>query len=136
TAHVGLDVAQDALARWLAAAALVRPATEGGQVLLVGDAAPAPTNALVRWDPALLADRELDERAELALPPAVRVAAVTGDRPAVAALLGRVELARPDAVLGPVEVPAPPPRGRAPGAGSGAGSSTGTGDGAGPGLLD
>ncbi|MGN6238881.1 MAG: primosomal protein N', partial [Cellulosimicrobium cellulans] len=132
TAHVGLDVAQDALARWLAAAALVRPATAGGQVLLVGDAAPAPTNALVRWDPALLADRELDERAELSLPPAVRVAAVTGDRPAVAALLGRVELARPDAVLGPVEVPAPPPRGRAPGTGSG----TGTGDGAGPGLLD
>jgi len=111
TAHVGLDVAQDALARWLAAAALVRPATAGGQVLLVGDAAPAPTNALVRWDPALLADRELDERAELALPPAVRVAAVTGDRPAVAAVLGRVELARPDAVLGPVEVPAAP-RGR------------------------
>jgi len=134
TAHVGLDVAQDALARWLAAAALVRPATAGGQVLLVGDAAPAPTNALVRWDPALLADRELDERAELSLPPAVRVAAVTGDRPAVAALLGRVELARPDAVLGPVEVPAPPPRGRASGAGSG--TSTGTGDGAGPGLLD
>ncbi|WP_353709303.1 primosomal protein N' [Cellulosimicrobium sp. ES-005] len=133
TAHVGLDVAQDALARWLAAAALVRPATAGGQVLLVGDAAPAPTNALVRWDPALLADRELDERAELSLPPAVRVAAVTGDRPAVAALLGRVELARPDAVLGPVEVPAPPPRGRAPGAG---GPGSGAVDGPGPGMLD
>lgn len=140
TAHVGLDVAQDALARWLAAAALVRPATAGGQVLLVGDAAPAPTNALVRWDPALLADRELDERAELSLPPAVRVAAVTGDRPAVAALLGRVELARPDAVLGPVEVPAPPPRGRAPGTGPGplpgTAKGAGAGDGAGPGLLD
>ncbi len=81
TSHVGLDVAQDALARWLAAAALVRPATAGGQVLLVGDAAPAPTNALVRWDPALLADRELDERVELSLPPAVRVAAVTATVP-------------------------------------------------------
>lgn len=104
TAHVALDVAQDALARWLAAAALVRPATDGGQVLLVGDAAPAPTNALVRWDPAGLADRELDERAELDLPPAVRVAAVSGDRAAVAAVLDRVELATPDTVLGPVEV--------------------------------
>ncbi len=104
TAHVGLDVAQDALARWLAAASLVRPAGDGGQVLLVGDAAPAPTNALVRWDPAGLADRELDERAELALPPAVRVAAVTGDRAAVAAVLDRVGLAGPDTVLGPVEV--------------------------------
>ncbi len=125
TAHVGLDVAQDALARWLAAAALVRPATAGGQVLLVGDAAPAPTNALVRWDPALLADRELDERVELSLPPAVRVAAVTGDRPAVAAVLGRVALAGPETVLGPVEVAASP-RGRgADGA-----------DGAAPGLVD
>ncbi|MFC8923306.1 primosomal protein N' [Cellulosimicrobium sp. NPDC057127] len=104
TAHVALDVAQDALARWLAAAALVRPATDGGQVLLVGDAAPAPTNALVRWDPAGLADRELDERAELDLPPAVRVAAVSGDRAAVAAVLDRVELATADTVLGPVEV--------------------------------
>ncbi|XXM85187.1 primosomal protein N' [Cellulosimicrobium sp. PMB13] len=104
TAHVGLDVAQDALARWLAAASLVRPAGDGGQVLLVGDAAPAPTNALVRWDPAGLADRELDERAELALPPAVRVAAVTGDRAAVAAVLDRVDLASPETVLGPVEV--------------------------------
>lgn len=125
TAHVGLDVAQDALARWLAAAALVRPATAGGQVLLVGDAAPAPTNALVRWDPALLADRELDERVELSLPPAVRVAAVTGDRPAVAAVLGRVALAGPETVLGPVEVAASP-RGRgADGA-----------DGAAPGLVE
>ncbi|WP_267494918.1 primosomal protein N' [Cellulosimicrobium marinum] len=114
TAHVGLDVAQDALARWLAAAALVRPASSGGQVLLVGDAAPAPTNALVRWDPAGLADRELDERAELALPPAVRVAAVTGDRAAVAAVLGRVGLAGPDTVLGPVEV-APTVRARGAG---------------------
>lgn len=125
TAHVGLDVAQDALARWLAAAALVRPATAGGQVLLVGDAAPAPTNALVRWDPALLADRELDERVELSLPPAVRVAAVTGDRPAVAAVLGRVALAGPETVLGPVEVAASPRARGADGA-----------DGAAPGLVD
>lgn len=113
TAHVGLDVAQDALARWLAAASLVRPATAGGQVLLVGDAAPAPTNALVRWDPAGLADRELDERVELALPPAVRVAAVTGDRAAVASVLDRVDLAGPETVLGPVEV-APSRRDDAP----------------------
>ncbi|MBD5787523.1 primosomal protein N' [Cellulosimicrobium terreum] len=116
TAHVGLDVAQDALARWLAAAALVRPASAGGQVLLVGDAAPAPTNALVRWDPAGLADRELEERAELDLPPAVRVAALTGDRTAVEAVLDRVALATPDTVLGPVEVPAPPARGQGRGA--------------------
>ncbi|BDZ43660.1 putative primosomal protein N' [Paraoerskovia sediminicola] len=111
TAHVGLAVTQAALHRWLAAAALVRPAPDGGQVLLVGDAAPAPTNALVRWDPAGLADRELTERAELDLPPAVRVAAVTGDREAVRAVVARVPLATATTVLGPVDVE---PEGRHP----------------------
>lgn len=110
TAHVGLAVAQDALHRWLAAAGLVRSAREGGQVLLVGDAAPGPTNALVRWDPAGFADRELAERRELDLPPAVRVAAVTGDRTAVDAVVARVGLADSSTTLGPVEVAEPAAR--------------------------
>ncbi|PFG43246.1 replication restart DNA helicase PriA [Isoptericola jiangsuensis] len=101
TAGTALTTATDAAHRWLAAAALVRP---DGQVLLVGDAAPAPTAALVRADPAGLADRELAERRELDLPPAVRVAAVTGDPDAVRAVVGRLDLP-PDAVLGPVPVP-------------------------------
>ncbi|MEL7974958.1 primosomal protein N' [Isoptericola sp. F-RaC21] len=110
TAGTGLATATEALHRWLAAAALVHPARTGGQVLLVGDAAPAPTGALVRYDPGGLADRELAERRELALPPAVRVAAVTGDRGAVDAVVGRVALAGPDTVLGPVEQPDADPR--------------------------
>ncbi|WP_407317789.1 primosomal protein N' [Isoptericola halotolerans] len=104
TAGTGLATATEAAHRWLAAAGLVRPAPRG-QVLLVGDAAPAPTSALVRFDAPGLAERELDERRELDLPPAVRVAAVTGDHQAVDALVGRVELATPDAVLGPVDLP-------------------------------
>ncbi|MCF4120760.1 primosomal protein N' [Antribacter sp. KLBMP9083] len=108
TAGTGLAVATEALHRWLAAASLVR---SDGQVLLVGDAAPAPTQALVRFDPAGLADRELAERAQLDLPPAVRVAAVTGDRFAVDALVSRVDLADLQGVLlGPVEVPDAPDR--------------------------
>ena len=69
-----LTAGEEALRRWLAAAALVRPASEGGRVVLAG----APTEvsipaveALVRWDPAWFAERELEERRELALPPAV-----------------------------------------------------------------
>ncbi|CAM3677877.1 primosomal protein N' [Isoptericola cucumis] len=112
TSGTGLATATEALHRWLAAAGLVRPAAHGGQVLLVGDAAPAPTGALVRFDPAALAERELAERRELALPPAVRIAAVTGDRGAVSALVGRVGLASGEALLGPVELP-PDPGGRA-----------------------
>ncbi|MCK9793559.1 primosomal protein N' [Isoptericola sp. 4D.3] len=110
TAGTGLATATEALHRWLAAAALVHPAHAGGQVLLVGDAAPTPTGALVRYDPAGLADRELTERRELDLPPAVRVAAVTGDRQAVDAVVARVGLAGPDTVLGPVELPDAEPR--------------------------
>ena len=104
TAGTDLAMATRALHRWIAAAALVRPGPDG-QVLLVGDAAPAPTGALVRFDPAGLAERELDERRELDLPPAVRVAAVTGDPDAVRAVVDRVGLATPETVLGPVDLP-------------------------------
>jgi primosomal protein N' (replication factor Y) len=108
TSGTRLATATGALHRWLAAAHLVRPAGAGGQVLLVGDAAPAPTGALVRFDAGGLAERELAERRELALPPVVRVAAVTGDRTAVDAVVGRVALAGPDTVLGPVDLPSSP----------------------------
>jgi len=62
------------------------------------------TQALVRWDPVGFATRELAERSELALPPAVRVAAVTGSRDAVVALLARLALPAGAEVLGPVVV--------------------------------
>ena len=104
TARASLRVGEEALHRWLSAAALVRPAAAGGTVLLVGDAAPAPTQALVRWDPVGFAERELAERRELHLPPAVRVAAVTGTRDAVAAFLSRVRVPAGGSVLGPVPV--------------------------------
>ena len=107
TSHVGLYTDQEALHRWISAAALVRPADAGGRVLLVGAASPSPTNALVRWDPAGLAQRELDERVELALPPAVRIASVTGDRHAVAMFVARIALPEGGSVLGPVDVPQP-----------------------------
>lgn len=102
TARVSLRTGEEAVHRWLTAAALVRASAAGGVVLLVGDAAPAPTQALVRWDPVGFAERELAERSELALPPAVRVAAVTGSRDAVAAFLARLDLPPGADVLGPV----------------------------------
>jgi primosomal protein N' (replication factor Y) len=43
----------------------------------------AAVGALLRWDPAGYAQRELGLRTELQLPPAVRVASVTGGRTAV-----------------------------------------------------
>ena len=81
-----LDASEEALRRWMAAGALTRGAAEGGVVVLCG--APMHTTlpvveALVRWDPAWFAARELAERVELSLPPAVRMAQLVGPRAAV-----------------------------------------------------
>lgn len=102
TGRDGLDVAEQALRTWMNAAALVRPAERGGEVLLVGDGAPGPTQALVRWDPAGLAGRELEERSALLLPPAVHVVVAEGPRGAVEQLLGRARLPASASVLGPL----------------------------------
>lgn len=79
-----LRAGEETLRRWLAAAALVRP---DGTVLVHADAALPATQALIRWDPVTFAERDLAERAELGFPPAVRMAAVTGEPAAVATVI-------------------------------------------------
>lgn len=74
-----LRAGEDTVRRWFNAAALVRPANEGGLVVVTADDT-AATGALLRWDPAGYASRELALRQELQLPPAVRIASVTGKR--------------------------------------------------------
>ncbi|MYS17517.1 primosome assembly protein PriA, partial [Streptomyces sp. SID4982] len=92
---------EDALRRWIAAAALVRPQGAGGTVVVVAEPTLRPVQALVRWDPVGFAVRELAERAELGFPPVSRMAAVSGTPEAVAEFLAAVE-SPPDAeVLGP-----------------------------------
>ncbi len=73
-----------------------------GTVLVHADQSLAATQALIRWDPVTFAERELAERAELGFPPAVRMAAVTGEAAAVASLLAGTDPAFE--VLGPVPV--------------------------------
>jgi primosomal protein N' (replication factor Y) (superfamily II helicase) len=94
-----LRAGEEALRRWLAAAALVRT---DGTVFVHADAALPATQALIRWDPVTFAQRELAERVELGFPPAVRMAAVTGEAAAVASLLASTDPAFE--VLGPVPV--------------------------------
>lgn len=99
-----IDAAAEALRRWLGAAALTRPAADGGVVVLAG--APthttlAPVEALVRWDPVWLAGRELAERRELALPPTVTMAQVVGPRSAVQAALEQADVGEVER-LGPL----------------------------------
>ncbi|MET3963712.1 primosomal protein N' (replication factor Y) [Marmoricola sp. OAE513] len=106
-ARSDLRAEEEALRRWFNAAALVRP--DGGRILAVGDPARASMQALVRWDPAGFAAREIDERREAHLPPASRVAVVSGPGDQVEAALTTLGVpgALPEGaeVLGPVEVP-------------------------------
>lgn len=122
----GLRVGEEALRRWLAAASLVRPAAQGGRVLVVGEAGVREVQALVRWDPLGYAARELDERRALHLPPAVRTASLSGPALAVADLADTVCAELGERVLrrsGPLPV-APAP----------ASASTGTPSAPGPGT--
>jgi primosomal protein N' (replication factor Y) len=99
-----LRAAEETLRRWLAAATLARPASEGGTVVVVADGALVPVQALLRWDPATFAARELAERRELGFPPAARMASLTGPAAAVAELLALTEFPAGTETLGPVPV--------------------------------
>ncbi|GAA2747361.1 primosomal protein N' [Kitasatospora cinereorecta] len=101
-----LRAGEEALRRWLTAAALVRPVGEGGAVVVVAEPTARAVQALVRWDPAGHAGVELDEREQLRFPPVSRMASVTGSAAAVADLLGLLRLPEGADVLGPVPVPA------------------------------
>jgi primosomal protein N' (replication factor Y) len=97
-----LRAGEETLRKWLNAAALVRPA---GNVIVHADAGLPAVQALIRWDPAGFAERELDEREQLAFPPAVRMAAVSGPAAAVEELLGACGLPAAAEVLGPIPDP-------------------------------
>ncbi|MDV3221539.1 primosomal protein N' [Intrasporangium sp.] len=101
-----LDAPLESLRRWMAAAALVRP----GRTVVLAGAPPGVTlpaiEALVRWDPAWLAARELSERRELGLPPAVRMAQLVSSREALEAALSQLDLPPAAQVLGPMPLDA------------------------------
>ena len=97
-----LRAAEEALRRWMNAAALVRPGPAGGKVVMMADPALTAVQALIRWDAATHAERELAEREELRFPPAVRIAALTGAPDAIADLLSSVILPQHADLLGPV----------------------------------
>ncbi|MEC3918123.1 primosomal protein N' [Nocardia sp. CDC160] len=97
-----LRAAEDALRRWMSAAALVRP---DGRVIVMADAGLPTVQALVRWDPVWHAGFELEQRAEVRFPPAVRFAAIDGTTESIAELLGEAKLPDDVEILGPVPLP-------------------------------
>jgi primosomal protein N' (replication factor Y) (superfamily II helicase) len=90
---------EEALRRWMNAAALVRA---GGPVIVLAEGALPPVQALIRWDPVTMAERQLAERRELGFPPAARMASLTGTPAALRELLAVVRLPEGAEVLGPV----------------------------------
>jgi primosomal protein N' (replication factor Y) len=99
--RIDLRAEEEALRRWLNAAALVRP---GGRVIAVGDPGYPALQALIRWDPAGFARRESAARAEAHLPPASRLATITGAPGAVDDALTLLSAPPVAEVLGPVEL--------------------------------
>jgi primosomal protein N' (replication factor Y) len=97
-----LRAGEEAVRRWLGAAALVRTAPQGGSVVLVAPPGSRAGQALVRWDPAWFAAGELAEREAAGLPPAARLAELTGEPADVDDLLTLLDLPAGAQVLGPV----------------------------------
>ncbi|BBX61000.1 putative primosomal protein N' [Mycobacterium saskatchewanense] len=100
-----LRAAEEALWRWMGAAALVRARGDGGVVLIVAESSIPTVQSLIRWDPVGHAEAELAARAEVGLPPSVHMAAIDGSAAAVAALLDEARLPDEADVLGPVDLP-------------------------------
>ncbi|MCH1868573.1 primosomal protein N' [Nocardioides sp. CFH 31398] len=97
--RVDLRSDEEALRRWLGAAGLVRP---GGRVVAVGDPSHPALQALVRWDPAGFADREVAVRTEAGLPPATRMASLTAAPDVLDEVLAQLDPPPQVTVLGPV----------------------------------
>jgi primosomal protein N' (replication factor Y) len=100
-----LRAAEDALWRWMSAAALVRARGDGGVVTVIAESSIPTVQSLIRWDPVGHAEAELTARTEVGLPPSVHIAAVDGAAEAVAALLDEARLPDGADLLGPVDLP-------------------------------
>lgn len=91
-ARPDLRAAEEALRRWLAVVGLVRPAADGGTVLVVGPSGERPVQALLRLDPIGFAERELAERSAAGFPPAVKLITIEGPTTAVQEANRQLEL--------------------------------------------
>jgi primosomal protein N' (replication factor Y) len=107
-----LRAGEEALRRWLAVTALVRPAGEGGTVIAVADPALREVQALLRLDSVGYAERELSDRAAAGFPPAVKLLTIEGPPAALEAALAAVELPAHVEVLGPFDLPGGEPSAR------------------------
>lgn len=101
-----LRASEEARRRWFNAAVLVRSAAQGGTVAVTATESMSVAS-LVRWDPTGAASRELAERREVGLPPAVRTAALTGSPESLTVFMDGLDLSHSVRIAGPVPVEDP-----------------------------
>lgn len=87
---LGVDARLDTLTAWMRAVSLCAPRSRGGQALILGETDPAIAQSLMLWDSRILAAKDLEERVETGMPPAVAAACVWGRRDAVMTLMQRI----------------------------------------------
>ncbi|CAM4200843.1 MULTISPECIES: primosomal protein N' [Corynebacterium] len=100
-----LRAVEDTYAKWAAAAALVQPHADGGEVVVVAEPSLPVVQHLIRWDARGHAALELAQRRDARFPPAVHIAVVDAPRKALDDFFGNVELPDHAEVLGPVDLP-------------------------------
>src|SRR5699024_12687431 len=96
---------EDALAKWLAAATMVAPASKGGTVVISANAGVPIVDAFLGWDVVGFAEMELAARREVRFPPAVHMAAIDGADAALDDFLEVAKLPEHAEMLGPGPVP-------------------------------
>jgi primosomal protein N' (replication factor Y) len=96
-----LRTEEEAVRRWSDAIALAAP---GGRAVVVGDPTHPALQTLVRWDQPGFTRREAAQRAEAHLPPASRLATISGDPGALDDALTLLAAPAGAEVLGPVAV--------------------------------
>ncbi|HMR14469.1 MAG TPA: hypothetical protein PKE42_12105, partial [Arachnia sp.] len=102
-ARADLRAGEEAVRRWSAAAALARAPLDGGSVLIVGESTHPAVQAMVRADLPGYIERELADRSDAGLMPAVKLARIVGDGDAVREFLDNDDWAGIE-LLGPTEV--------------------------------
>jgi len=100
--RIELRATEDAYEKWMECASLVR---SSGDVVVVADSEHYAVQALIRNDPSGFAERELRMRQEVQLPPAVRLAVLTGVSSDIDDLLSIVDMPNEAVTRGPVPLP-------------------------------
>lgn len=103
-----LRAGEESLRRWLAVTALVRPAEDGGTVVIVAEPGLREVQALIRLDPAGFAAAELAERRAAGFPPAAKLIAVEGTSATLTEVVAALALGPDVLVSGPFPMPGGP----------------------------